>query len=68
MAAQMQQITVMLENQKLELDKYKHDTDLKFKYWEQDQESEIAEAKLVADGINNANNKAGNGAEAESTD
>lgn len=68
MAAQMQQITVMLENQKLELDKYKHDTDLKFKYWEQDQESEIAEAKLVADGINNVNNKAGNGAEAESTD
>ena len=40
-----------LENQKLQLDRYKHDGDLKFDYDKLAADNEVAEAKMVSDAV-----------------
>ena len=44
-------LTSKIEKDKLDFDRYKTDIELKFKYWEQQQDSEIAEAKMVSDSV-----------------
>ena len=56
----IQQLAVDMEQQTLELDKYKHDSDLQFKYFDArldaQVKSEIEEAKLVVEGIKDVEN------------
>lgn len=51
LATQLEAADKQIEAQKLQLDKYKHDTELKFKYDELAQETEIEEAKIVGDAV-----------------
>ena len=51
---QLQQMAIQIEMQKQELDKYKHDSELQFKYFDSKLDAEIAEAKMITEGINNA--------------
>ena len=54
MQAQNQQILQLekqLEEQKMQLDKYKHDTELRFKYYDVNLDAEVAEAKMTVDNV-----------------
>lgn len=45
--AQLAQMQMQLEQQKLELDKYKHDSELRFKYWDARLDAEVKEAEMT---------------------
>jgi len=47
---QLTAMQVQLEQQKQELDKYKHDTELQFKYYDANLDAEVEEAKIVESG------------------
>jgi len=58
MQTQMAQMQVQIEGQKLELDKYKHDTELQYKYYDTNVDAEIEESKQVQEGIKHERDRA----------
>jgi hypothetical protein len=47
----MQQMLLQLEQQKLQLQKYEHDTELRYKYYDTNVDAGLQEAKITVDAI-----------------
>ena len=59
----MQYLQLQIENQKIDIDKYKHDTELRFKYWKEsgDNQTDITTTRIQADAQRDAARSNGEG-------